>query len=174
MRVNHFVKLGLITASMLFMASCSKLHHHADGLGENGVATAFGLGQLSRFSGQQAGEMYTTQAPHNQVYRFEYDNSELSNKYVASVNAQANYLKSHPHARVLLAGHTDERGSREYNVALGERRAHTVAEIIRLSGVSSKQLRIVSYGKERPANLGHDDESHAQNRRVELTYEETR
>ena len=75
---------------------------------------------------------------------------------------------------MLLAGHTDERGSREYNVALGERRADAVAQLMRMSGVSRQQLRIVSYGKERPVNFGHDDASHEQNRRVELTYEATR
>ena len=172
MRVRSMLKLGAIAASVLLIASCSKTPGSADGL-DNG-ASARGLGQLNHFAGQEAGEMYTTQAPHNQIYRFAYDESALASKYVASVNAQADYLKSHPGARILLAGNTDERGSREYNVALGERRANTVAEIIRMAGVSKHQLRVVSYGKEHPANLGHDEESHAQNRRVELTYEATR
>ena len=173
MRVRSMLKLGAVAASVLLIASCSKTPGSADGL-ENGDASARGLGQLQHFAGQDEGEMYTTQAPHNQVYRFSYDDSSLASKYIASVNAQANYLKSHAGARILLAGHTDERGSREYNVALGEHRANTVAEIIRMAGVSRQQVRVVSYGKERPANLGHDEESHAQNRRVELTYEATR
>lgn len=171
MRVRSMFKLGAIAASALFLASCSKTPGTADNLGD---MAANGLGQLTHFAGQEAGEMYTTQAPHNQVYRFSYDDSTVANKYIPSINAQANYLKNHPNARILLAGHTDERGSREYNVALGERRANTVAQIIRMAGVSSHQVRVVSYGKERPANLGHDEESHAQNRRVELTYEATR
>ena len=74
---------------------------------------------------------------------------------------------------MLIAGHTDERGSREYNIALGERRAETVASLLRMAGVSHQQMRVVSYGKERPLNLGHDDESHSQNRRVEFIYEAT-
>ncbi len=171
MRVKSVLKLGAIAASILFITSCSKTSGSADSLGD---MAANGLGQLTHFAGQEAGEMYTTQAPHNQVYRFSYDDSAVAEKYVPSIHAQANYLKSHPNARILLAGHTDERGSREYNVALGERRANAVASIIRMSGVDRHQVRVVSYGKERPANLGHDDESHAQNRRVELTYEETR
>jgi peptidoglycan-associated lipoprotein len=171
MHVRSILKLGAVAASILFIASCSKTPGSADGFGD---ATANGLGELTHFAGQDAGEMYTTQAPHNQVYRFSYDDSTLAAKYIPSVNAQANYLKSHPDARILLAGHTDERGSREYNVALGERRANTVAQIIRMAGVSNHQVRVVSYGKERPINLGHDDESHAQNRRVELTFEATR
>ena len=173
MNNRSFLKLGLI-ASVIVLAACSKTPGSADGMAGDNSAQAHGLGQSTHFAGQQEGEMYTTQAPHNQIYRFSYDNSTLAEKYIHSVNAQANYLKSNPGARILIAGNTDERGSREYNVALGERRANTVAELMRMAGVGHQQLRVVSYGKERPANLGHDEESHAQNRRVELTYEATR
>ncbi len=65
-------------------------------------------------------------------------------------------MKSHPGAHVLLAGHTDERGSREYNVALGERRGNTVAEFLRMAGRKPAAIRVVSYGKERPFYTGHD------------------
>ncbi len=175
MRIAAFGKLGLILASVILVAACSKKIGSADGaaMGE-GDASAHGLGQMTRFAGQEAGESYTTQAPHNQLYLFSYDDSNLASKYLPSVNAQAEYLKTHSGARVLLAGHTDERGSREYNVALGEHRANTVADILRMAGVSRDQVRVVSYGKERPANYGHSDASHAQNRRVEFTYEATR
>ena len=173
MRVGLFCQLGLLAAGVVLVTACSKTPGTADGFGAEG-ASAQGLGQFTRFSGQEPGESYTTQAPHNQLYLFSYDDSALASKYLPSVNAQADYLKNHPGARVLVAGHTDERGSREYNVALGERRAYTVADILRMAGVNSNQVRVVSYGKERPINLGHDDASHAQNRRVELTYEATR
>ena len=170
MRIKSILKLTTLAAAMVLVASCSKVHHNGM---DDGSMLAQGLGQLEHFAGQNEGEMYTTQAPHSQVYRFAYDDSTLDEKYIASVHAQANYLRSHPGARILLAGHTDERGSREYNVALGERRANHVAQIVRMAGVNHDQVRVVSYGKERPANLGHDDESHSQNRRVELTYEAT-
>lgn len=174
MKARSCLKLGLIAAGIILLASCSKMRGSADGMGSDGLQ-AHGLGGLSsRFAGQQDGEMYTTQAPHNQIYRFSYDNSTLAPKYIPSVNAQAEYLKANPGARILIAGNTDERGSREYNVALGEHRANSVAELMRMVGVGRNQMRVVSYGKERPANLGHDEESHAQNRRVELTYEATR
>lgn len=171
---NQWVKAwGVMTICAVLCTGCSKTPHGLDGFGDSGL-TANGLGDSGGFGGQETGEMYTTQAPHNQVYLFSYDDSTLASKYVPSATAQADYLKSHPGARVLIAGHTDERGSREYNVALGERRANTVAEIIMMSGVNRQQLRVVSYGKERPAFFGHDDASHAHNRRVELTYESTR
>jgi peptidoglycan-associated lipoprotein len=172
---KSFVKLGLVFASIVLLASCSKHHGGASGMGfEDGEASAHGLGQFTRFAGQEPGESYTTKAPHNQRYLFAYDDSNFAPKYMDSLNAQSEYLRSHPGARVLIAGHTDERGSREYNIALGERRANTVAELMRREGVSRHQMRIVSYGKERPANFGHDEGSHMQNRRVELTYEATR
>lgn len=174
MNARSFLKLGLVAASVVLFASCSKTPGSAGGYADNSGAEAHGLGKMTHFAGQEAGEMYTTQAPHNQVYLFSYDNSVLASKYVPSVNAQAEYLKDHPGARILIAGNTDERGSREYNIALGERRANTVAEIMRLAGVQREQVRVVSYGKERPVNFGHDEASHAQNRRVELTYEATR
>ncbi|STX29807.1 Peptidoglycan-associated lipoprotein precursor (19 kDa surface antigen) (PPL) [Legionella beliardensis] len=176
MKAKSFLKLvGLVAASIVLLASCSKNPNGAGGMAyDDGDMAAHGLGQFKRFPGQAPGESYTTQAPHNQLYLFSYDDSNFAPKYMASLNAQSDYLKSHPGARVLLAGHTDERGSREYNVALGERRANTVAELMRMAGVNRQQIRIVSYGKERPANFGHDDASHAQNRRVEFIYEATR
>jgi peptidoglycan-associated lipoprotein len=175
MKAGSFYKLGLLVASVVLVAACSKTPGSADGAAMSDAdASAQGLGQMTQFAGQEPGESYTTQAPHNQLYLFSYDDSNLASKYLPSVNAQAEYLKTHSGARVLLAGHTDERGSREYNVALGEHRANTVADILRMAGVSRDQVRVVSYGKERPANLGHDDSSHAQNRRVEFTYEATR
>lgn len=176
MKFGSFCKLGLLVASVVFVAACSRTHGVAGSGSAMGDAdaSAQGLGQMTHFAGQEPGESYTTQAPHNQLYLFSYDDSNLASKYLPSVNAQADYLKTHSGARVLIAGHTDERGSREYNVALGEHRANTVADILRMAGVSRQQVRVVSYGKERPANYGHDEASHAQNRRVEFTYEATR
>jgi len=164
------IKLPALAIGALLLSACAKHPGMADG---NSGLLSQGLGAMEHFAGQQEGEMYTTQAPHNQIYLFSYDDSSLNDKYMASLEAQGNYLKGHPGAHVMIAGHTDERGSREYNIALGERRANTVSEALRIMGVSSSQMRVVSYGKERPANLGHDDASHAQNRRVEFTYEAT-
>jgi peptidoglycan-associated lipoprotein len=175
MKRMSFLKLGLMLSSVVLVAACSKHPGMADASGySNEGTTAHGLGEFTRFPGQEPGESYTTQAPHSQRYLFSYDNSVLAHKYLPSLHAQASYLRAHPGARVLLAGHTDERGSREYNIALGERRANAVADVLRMAGVNQSQMRIVSYGKERPANFGHDAASHLQNRRTELTYEATR
>lgn len=133
-----------------------------------------GIGTGVSFSSQEPGERFTTKAPHNQIYLYAFDNSVFAKKYHASLNAQANYLIAHPGARVLLAGHTDSRGSREYNIALGERRAKSVYDFLRIAGVSKKQIRLVSYGEERPVSFGHSEENYRLNRRVELIYEALR
>ena len=86
------------------------------------------------------------------------------------LRAHARQLQGNPNMRVRLEGHADERGSREYNIALGERRAQAVRQVLQLQGASSTQLSTVSYGEERPAELGHDETSWEKNRRVELVY----
>ena len=83
---------------------------------------------------------------------------------------RSNMLGSNSEVNVVLEGHADERGSREYNLALGERRARTVKQQMLLLGANSSQKRLVSYGEERPASDGHGDASWQQNRRVEILY----
>ena len=78
--------------------------------------------------------------------------------------------KKNPGAAVTLEGHTDERGTREYNLALGERRAVATRQFMSLLGASGQQLKTISYGEERPVALGHNEEAWAQNRRVEIIY----
>ena len=173
MNIKFYAQASLLVLIITLFAACTKMPGRVNGEDDDQAAT-HGLGKLNRFAGQLRGEYYTTFAPHNQTLLFAYDDSTVDSKYFAALNAQATYLKKHLGARILLAGHTDERGSREYNIALGERRANAVATLMRLSGILQQQLRIVSYGKERPANLGHTETAHMQNRRVELIYEATR
>jgi peptidoglycan-associated lipoprotein len=101
---------------------------------------------------------------------FDYDSSEIRSDFNDMLRAHAQQLAQNPNMRVRLEGHADERGSREYNIALGERRAQAVRQVLQLQGASSTQLTTVSYGEEKPVALGHDDASWAKNRRVELTY----
>jgi peptidoglycan-associated lipoprotein len=105
----------------------------------------------------------------NIVY-FDYNSSEIPQEYLAVVSANAAYLVKYPTARLRLEGNTDERGSREYNIGLGERRAQTVRRAMLAKGVSEGQMTTVSYGEERPAVPGHDEAAYAQNRRVEFVY----
>jgi len=105
-----------------------------------------------------------------QVIYFELDSSQVKQDYVPVVAAHARYLASHPGQQVTLAGHADERGSSEYNIALGEQRAKSVERMMRSQGVTSSQLSIVSYGEEKPAVSGSGESAWQMNRRVEVVY----
>jgi peptidoglycan-associated lipoprotein len=130
------------------------------GAGSGGEGAAMGTAQ------EQALAALKTRS----VIYFEYDSSEIRAEYVQVVAAHAAYLTKFPTAKVRLEGHTDERGSREYNIGLGERRAQTVRRALQLQGVADPQVTTVSYGEERPAVEGSDEAVYAQNRRVELAY----
>jgi peptidoglycan-associated lipoprotein len=104
------------------------------------------------------------------VIYFGYDSSEVLPEYVSVVNAHAAYLASHPNVTVTLEGHCDERGSPEYNIALGEQRARSIANAMRFQGASDSQMQIVSFGEEKPAELGYGESAWAKNRRVEIVY----
>lgn len=104
------------------------------------------------------------------IVYFDYDSFEVRADYAATLEANARYLKADSSRRLALEGHTDERGGREYNLALGQKRAEAVRRSLSLLGVSDSQMEPVSFGEEKPAEYGFDEASFAKNRRVELTY----
>ncbi len=104
------------------------------------------------------------------IIYFDYNSNEISSEYRSVIEAHAAYLSQNPTTTITLEGHADERGSREYNLALGESRALSVKQQMLLLGASASQIRLVSYGEERPAVDGHDEASWQQNRRVEILY----
>ncbi|NOQ14114.1 MAG: peptidoglycan-associated lipoprotein Pal [Methyloprofundus sp.] len=101
---------------------------------------------------------------------FEYDSSQVLSEFFPVIEAHAQYLMNHPNQRIVLEGHSDERGTREYNIALAEQRAKSVFKMLQLIGVMSNQVDIVSYGEEKPVAMAHNDKSYALNRRVQLVY----
>lgn len=135
----------------------------ASGAGANG-ANAAGQGSDDETAGPQAGLLA------KRIVYFDFDSSEIKGDGTDIVAAHAKYLASNPSARVRLEGHTDDRGSREYNIGLGERRAQSVRRALLLQGASEGQLSTVSYGAERPAVAGHDETAWSKNRRVEIIY----
>ncbi len=104
------------------------------------------------------------------IVYFDFDRSDIRGDFVDMIAAHGRYVASHPSARLRLEGHSDERGSREYNIGLGERRAQAVRRALALQGVSEAQVATVSYGEERPADSGSSEDSWAKNRRVEIVY----
>ncbi len=101
---------------------------------------------------------------------FDFDSSEIKGEGTDIVAAHAKYLSMHPTLHVRLEGNTDERGSREYNIGLGERRAQAVRQALLLQGAADSQISTVSYGAERPVDPGHNEASWAKNRRVDIVY----
>ena len=104
------------------------------------------------------------------VVYFEFDQSDIEADFNELLAAHGEYLAGNSGASVRLEGHADETGSREYNIGLGERRAQAVRRVLLLQGAATEQLTTVSFGEERPAAFGSDDESYSLNRRVELVY----
>lgn len=107
---------------------------------------------------------------HLTIY-FMYDSADIQQDFIPVLAAHAQYLVAHPGQRLTLEGHADERGSREYNIALGEKRSKAVARFLKEQNVSDMQITEVSYGEEKPAAEGHDEVSWRLNRRVEINYQ---
>lgn len=137
--------------------------NNAEGAGANNPNAAGG-GSDDEIAGPQAGLL-----AKRTVY-FDFDSSEIKGEGTDIVAAHAKYLAANHATRVRLEGHTDERGSREYNIGLGERRAQAVRRALLLQGAADTQMSTVSYGEERPAVAGHDESAWAKNRRVEIVY----
>jgi len=140
------------------------------GIGADGASGGEALGAKGEaFSGDPLDDPASLLA--KRVIYFDFDKSDIKGDYRAVIQAHAEYLATNSNVSITLEGHADERGTREYNIALGERRANAVQRMLTLQGASASQIRVVSYGEERPAALGHDEEAWALNRRVEFIYE---
>lgn len=170
-------KLLLILAISGFLAACSSTPKKESGAaaGEGGTATTSQQGAQSYGTGTRSTsameELNDPQSPLAiRVIYFEYDSSEIRPEFQQVIEAHANFLAANPSVTVSIEGHADERGSREYNLALGERRAQAVKRQMQLLGATASQMHTVSYGEERPAVEGHDEKAWSQNRRVELIY----
>jgi peptidoglycan-associated lipoprotein len=143
-------------------------------VGANGADTS-GAGNDSANAGNGANSDEETAGPQTgllakRIIYFDFDSSDIKGEGNDVVAAHAKYLATHAGTRVRLEGNTDDRGSREYNIGLGERRAQSVRRALLLQGVAEAQISTVSYGAERPAVQGHDEAAWAKNRRVEIVY----
>lgn len=106
----------------------------------------------------------------SRILYFDYDSYIIKADYQSLIESHARFIKASPARKVMLEGHTDDRGGREYNLALGQKRAEAVSRALGLLGVPSTQIEAVSFGKEKPAVPGNNEDAYAQNRRVELSY----
>jgi len=106
----------------------------------------------------------------SRIIYFDYDSFVIRSEFQAVIEAHAKFIKSDKNRKVVIEGHTDERGGREYNLALGQKRSEAVRRALTLLGVADAQVEAVSFGKEKPAMLGSTDEAMEKNRRAEITY----
>src|ERR1700733_14854750 len=173
--MHRAVLIAVIAAALAVGACASKpkrTEAPANNAGAAGAESA-GAGSASASGGAEEGAA----APGplagilaKRIIYFDFDSSEIKGEGPGVVAAHARYLGANSTVRVRLEGHTDERGSREYNIGLGERRAQAVRRALLLQGATETQLSTVSYGAERPAAAGHDETAWAKNRRVEVVY----
>lgn len=131
------------------------------GAGQSGVSGV----DLTQSGGDQAGPQGVSR-----IVYFDYDSYVIKADAQPQVEAHARFLKAAPSRKVVIEGHTDERGGREYNLALGQKRAEAVRRSLGLLGVPDAQIEAVSFGKEKPAVQGFSEDAFAQNRRAELSY----
>lgn len=190
---NRVLILGL---ALLFVAGCSSTATEpegtdSDGMGDAGMeqqsdsdassSDAYGAGDGDGVSEEQMADEEQTMSAMEQAREkamqatstiyFDFDSSEIRRESRSVLQTHAAYLAEAEDASVVLQGHTDERGSREYNMALGERRAESVARFLRVNDVSDDQIETVSYGEEQPVVDESNEEAWAENRRVEINYE---
>lgn len=175
MKIKQWIKIILVASSILALTACShkrtqdmSVNDANAAYSDNGEAQSSGLGESSGFGDQASAGSQSELA--KRTYYFDFDSDVIHDSDRPALNANANYLMAHPKVRVLLEGHTDPRGSREYNIALGERRAQSVARLLTSQGVSAAQIRVVSYGAQKLASPGHSESDYQQDRRVVLVY----
>jgi|GEM_PF-602605 peptidoglycan-associated lipoprotein len=173
MLIKKLFKMSTIAATLLSLAACSTADQSE--LGETSASPTHADSALTQGAGD-VGSFYGDENTHpmqvgNQTYYFDFDKSFVRDEDKPSLQVQAHYLISHPQAKILITGNTDERGSREYNIALGRRRALSVQQFLIAKGVSANQILTVSYGAEKPVAFGHSEADYAKNRHADLQYQ---
>ena len=164
---SRIAKSFTVAALAMAVAACSSVKlddQQGAGQGANGAGGNADANIMDPFNPQ------SVLAQQRSVY-FDLNSYTVSEQYRGLVETHARYLSSHPQQRVMLEGNTDERGSSEYNLALGQRRAEAVRRMMTLLGVNDSQLEAISFGKEKPKATGSTEADWAQNRRTDISYQ---
>jgi peptidoglycan-associated lipoprotein len=175
MQLNKVFKGLLIALPVLAMTACSSSDDAASSTGaetnnqtqQETTTVATPIDENAQLTEQELKEKALRE---NQTIYFAFDNSTIAGDYEDMLAAHAAYLSKDGSLKVTIEGHADERGTPEYNIALGERRAQAVAKYIQALGVQADQISIVSYGEEKPLVLGQSEDAYAKNRRAVLVY----
>jgi peptidoglycan-associated lipoprotein len=176
MKLKQWTQVIVVACSVLTLAACSSAHKKNNNWAMNDTNSAYsgddaqaqGLGEESGFGDEDGAKGAKKVSAAGRVYYFDFDSDVIRDTDKRSIDAQAERLASNGTSKVMLEGHTDPRGSREYNIGLGERRAKAVAQTMTSQGSKPKQIRVVSYGAEKLASTGHSDSDYQKDRRVVL------
>ncbi len=148
---------------IIFLSSCSSMNVTEENVGSDQVKT------VKASSSKSENVNYDTKAVFaNATVYFEFDKSSLTSKSIQTLKSAVNALNENSSIKITLSGHADERGTREYNLALGQRRAEAVSDYFVLNGISKNRITVKSYGEEKPVAYGQDEGSYSNNRRVEI------
>lgn len=167
MQLNKVLKGLMLVLPVLIVTACSS-HNNVDN-DEPSPAIDTEKAKTAVLEVEQA-RLQTQELQKNKVVYFDLDKYGVSPEFVQMLNMHAVFLRDNPSRKVTVEGHADERGTPEYNIALGERRATAVKMYLQSKGVSADQIFIVSYGKEKPAVLGYNEMAYAKNRRAVLVH----
>jgi len=183
------IKIVMLSASVVLLSACSTVEEFVDNaVGESGMVTVEDRRstteeniiaqddssfEVQNYSGTNAvvKDAVTTLKEEGVVFvlHFSYDGYEIDEKSTKEIIKHANFMRDNPQVNLTLSGHADERGTREYNLALGENRALSVKEILGLYDLTTR-VEVISFGEEKPVSQAHDEKSWQQNRRVEFVY----
>lgn len=168
--MKHLAMTTALFASLLLLAGCpsKKAVTQAEAPPQTSTADTSGVDDANAGLSESAGP--SGELLSKRIVYFDFDRADIRADSQSVVAAHARYLAANPTQKVRLEGHADERGSREYNIGLGERRGQAVRRALLLQGVAEVQLSTVSFGEERPAAAGSDEQTYALNRRVEIVY----
>lgn len=167
MKLNTLKKWIVIGGVALSVVGCA-----SNGSKSSKAMQTAGLGERAKFYGENISAEEEKRLLAENTLLFGFDQYDISDKNRKVLFAHARKLLNNPDARLRVEGHADRRGSRSYNLALGERRAEAARQVLRLKGVPERQISVVSYGKEKPAALGDSEDSFSKNRRDFLAYED--
>jgi len=171
MLIEKMVKKLLVAFCVVSLAACSTTPEDSTDNTTNNTTDAVETSTVTEpvMSHEEHMRMESEEKRQARTIYFEFDDSTVQQQYLAVLEAHAKFLVESG-VTVTLEGHADERGTQAYNLALGERRAKSVAQYLMNYGLAESQISLVSYGEERPADAGHTDGSWAKNRRVEIVY----
>jgi len=155
-------KLNFLVA-IIFLSSCSSMNVTEESVYSGDVSTVKASSYESEYINYDSKAVFA-----NATVYFDFDKSTLTSKSIQTLKSAVNALNDNSSIQITLSGHADERGTREYNLALGQRRAEAVSDYLILNGVNKNRITVKSYGEEKPAVNGQDEISYSKNRRVEI------